>query len=437
MKYYSTNHNSPSVSLAEAISIITAPDGGIYMPEDLPFLPSAFFRNIGEMSLKDIAYVVTDMLIGDELDQESVRHLINETLTFDLPFIPTNDSRIAALELFHGPTLTSKDIGARFMAHLFSILGVYGGDNRTKIIIAGSGNSGSAVADAFSEISNTKITVLYPKANVSKLQLAKIHSKPDKVLALEVRGSYDDCIAIQRTAIFDKVLGYDTKIASANSVNIARIIPMISVFFYVYARMIAHGAPHGSVVISIPTGNLTALVAGLMAKRMGLPIKRFIAATNSNNAIGNILNHQNTNRIKSTKTIANEIDIISPSNLPRLLELYSKNTDKLHEDIEICSVDDEGIRMGITEAYLVDKYIAEPHTAVAYTALKKCLKTGENGVFFSTVHPALYGELIQNTIGVVPKAPQHLPDINTIPRRPISIPPIYQAAKRIIQQFNS
>ena len=435
MKYYSTGHNSPIVSLAEAVSSGNAPDGGLYMPEYLPYIPSAFFRNISEMSLKDIAYIVTDMLIGDDLDQETVRHLVNETLTFDIPVVQTNNSRIASVELFHGPTFTSKDLGARFMAKLLSSLGACGGAQQTGIIIAGSGNSGSAVADAFAEIPNTKVTVLYPKASVPKLQLAKIYSKPDKVLALEVRGSYDECIAIQRTAIFDGVMGSNVKIAPANSVNIARLIPMVSVFFHLYARMMAHGAAPGSVVVSIPTGNLTALTAGLIAKKIGLPIKRFIAATNSNDAFGKILDNTDT-AIRPSKTLANEIDIVSPTNLPRIMELYKNNPEKLKEDVESVSIDDEGIRLGMTEAYLVDRYVTDPHAAVAYAALKKSLRTGENGVFLSTFHPALYGDLIEDITGYTPALPINLPDFSIIPKRPLSVPPVYQAAKRIIQQFN-
>ncbi|MCH5319693.1 MAG: threonine synthase [Paramuribaculum sp.] len=436
MKYYSTENNSPLVSLTEAVSQGTAPDGGLYMPEHIPYIPMAFFRNINEMTLKDIAYIVIDMLLGDDLDQETVRALVNETLTFEIPLVPTNDSRIMSLEMFHGPTFTSKDIGARFMAKLLSTLGICGGDSPTRIIIAGSGNSGSAVADAFAEIHNTKTTILYPKGNLSKLQLAKIYSKPDKVLALEVRGSYDDCIAIQRTAIFDGVLGNNVRIAPANSVNIARIIPLVAVFFHLYARMTANGASPDSIVVSIPTGNLTALVSGLIAKKMGLPIKRFIAATNSNDALGRFVRNEKETNHDIIKTLANEIDIKSPSNLPRIKELYKNDINRFIADTQVIESNDESIRLGMTESFLVGRYLTDPHGGLAYTALKKGLRTGENGVFLSTFHPALYSSIVEDITGVIPDNPKNIPDLNVIPKRPLSVPPIYQAAKRIIQQFN-
>ena len=397
MQYYSTSGNAPKTSLQEAVVKGLAPDKGLYMPERIPMIPKAFFNNIGEMSLQDIAYVVANTLFGDDIDSETLKEIVNETLNFDIPLVKVDDNKYS-LELFHGPTLAFKDVGARFMARLLGYFNKKNGTKDVNVLVATSGDTGSAVANGFLGVPGVKVFVLYPKGKVSKIQEAQFTTLGQNITALEISGTFDDCQALVKSAFMDAELNEKLQLTSANSINVARFLPQMFYYFYAYAQLAKMGQPLDNIVVSVPSGNFGNITAGLIGKRMGLPIKRFIAANNKNDIFYQYLLSGEYNPRPSIATIANAMDVGAPSNFARILDLYGNSHDAIASEISGCTYTDEQIAETLKETYKTTGYLLDPHGAVGYRSLLEGLKENEIGVFLETAHPAKFKETVESII---------------------------------------
>lgn len=407
MRYYSTNRKSESTTLGDAVVRGLAPDRGLYMPERITTIPKAFFNHIGEMSLTDIAYVVANTLFGEDIDSETLKTIVNDTLNFDIPLVKVDDHRYS-LELFHGPTLAFKDVGARFMARLLGHFNSAAGRGDVNVLVATSGDTGSAVANGFLNVPGVKVFVLYPKDKVSKIQEAQFTTLGANITAIEVDGTFDDCQALVKSAFMDKDLNEKMKLTSANSINVARFIPQMFYYFHAYAQLLRMGEKVDNVVVAVPSGNFGNICAGLIGKRMGLPIKRFIAANNRNNVFYEYLITGEYHPRKSVATIANAMDVGDPSNFARILDLYGNSHDAICAEISGCTYDDDQIKATLKDTYDRTGYLLDPHGAVAYRALAEYLKPGETGIFLETAHPAKFKDTVEAIIGKEVEVPHRL-----------------------------
>ncbi len=407
MRYYSTNRESGFTTLRDAVVKGLAPDRGLYMPERIGTIPKAFFNHIGEMSLTDIAYVVANTLFGEDVASATLQHIVNETLNFEIPLVKVDDNRYS-LELFHGPTLAFKDVGARFMARLLGHFNSAGVSGDVNVLVATSGDTGSAVANGFLNVPGVKVFVLYPKDNVSRIQEAQFTTLGANITAIEVDGTFDDCQALVKSAFMDAELNGKMKLTSANSINVARFIPQMFYYFHAYAQLLRMGGNVDNVVVAVPSGNFGNICAGLIGKRMGLPIKRFIAANNRNCVFYEYLMTGHYNPRKSVATIANAMDVGDPSNFARILDLYGNSHEAISADISGCTYDDGQIKDTMRDTYSRTGYLLDPHGAVAYRALTEHLCPGETGIFLETAHPAKFKETVEAVVGDVVKVPERL-----------------------------
>ena len=397
MLYYSTNGNAPKVSLEDAVVKGLASDKGLFMPEVIHLIPKAFFNHIGEMSLQDIAYVVANTLFGQDIDSDKLKEIVNDTLNFDIPLKHIAKNRYS-LELFHGPTLAFKDVGARFMARLLCYFNNQKKGDTVNVLVATSGDTGSAVANGFLNVPGVRVFVLYPKGKVSRIQEAQFTTLGANITALEVSGTFDDCQSLVKSAFMDKELNEHMQLTSANSINVARFLPQMFYYFYAYAQLAKAGLPLDKVVVSVPSGNFGNITAGLIGKRMGLPIYRFIAANNKNDIFYQYLKTGNYMPKPSIATIANAMDVGAPSNFARILDLYNNSHDQIIKEISGCTYSDEQIAETLKDCYINEKYLLDPHGAVAYRSLVEGLKDNEIGVFLETAHPAKFKETVETII---------------------------------------
>lgn len=397
MLYYSTSGNAPKTTLQDAVVKGLAPDKGLYMPEHIPTIPKAFFNNIGEMSLQDIAYVVANTLFGDDIESETLKEIVNDTLNFDIPLVHVADNKYS-LELFHGPTLAFKDVGARFMARLLGYFNKKNGTKDVNVLVATSGDTGSAVANGFLGVSGVNVFVLYPKGKVSKIQEAQFTTLGKNITALEISGTFDDCQALVKNAFMDEELNEKLQLTSANSINVARFLPQMFYYFYAYAQLAKMGKPLDNIVVSVPSGNFGNITAGLIGKKMGLPIKRFIAANNRNDIFYQYLMSGVYNPRPSIATIANAMDVGAPSNFARILDLYDNSHEAISKEISGCTYTDEQIAETLKDTYDKTGYLLDPHGAVGYRSLVEGLNNNEIGVFLETAHPAKFKETVESII---------------------------------------
>ena len=397
MLYYSTSGNAPKTSLQDAVVKGLAPDKGLYMPERIPTIPKAFFNNIGEMSLQDIAYVVANTLFGEDIESETLKEIVNDTLSFDIPLVHVAENKYS-LELFHGPTLAFKDVGARFMARLLGYFNKKNGTKDVNVLVATSGDTGSAVANGFLGVPGVKVFVLYPKGKVSKIQEAQFTTLGKNITALEISGTFDDCQALVKNAFMDEELNDKLQLTSANSINVARFLPQMFYYFYAYAQLAKMGKPLNNIVVSVPSGNFGNITAGLIGKKMGLPIKRFIAANNRNDIFYQYLISGVYNPRPSIATIANAMDVGAPSNFARILDLYDNSHEAISKEIAGCTYTDEQIAQTLKETYATTGYLLDPHGAVGYRSLVEGLDDNEIGIFLETAHPAKFKETVESII---------------------------------------
>lgn len=402
MKYYSTNGNSPLATLEEAVVRGLAPDKGLYMPERIKTLPKAFFDNTQDMTFQDIAYNVASAFFGEDVDGDALQEIVYDTLSFDCPVVKVNDN-IYSLELFHGPTLAFKDVGARFMARMLQYFinrrnsgsGMTGSLN---VLVATSGDTGSAVANGFLGVDGIHVYVLYPKGKVSPIQECQFTTLGKNITALEIDGVFDDCQALVKNAFMDKELNEKMCLTSANSINVARFLPQAFYYFNAYARMKKLGLAD-ELVVCVPSGNFGNICSALFGKRMGLPVKRFIAANNANSVFYEYLQSGEYNPRPSVQTIANAMDVGDPSNFARVFDLYGKDHKAICTDISGATYTNEQIAETIKGVFTATGYLCDPHGACGYRALSEQLREGEVGVFCETAHPAKFKDTVESIIG--------------------------------------
>ena len=427
MKFYSTNNPDLKVDLKQAVTQGLAPDNGLYMPEKIPVLPKAFFDTIAKKSFQEIAFEVADNLIGDDVPKAELQRIVEHTIQFDAPLVELGNN-IYALELFHGPTLAFKDFGARFMSQL---LGYFAKQQEKEIIIlvATSGDTGSAVANGFLGVPGTKVVVLYPSGKVSEIQEKQFTTLGKNVTALEVDGTFDDCQNLVKQAFLDRDLKQKYFLTSANSINIARLIPQSFYYFYGYSRIPDKKNP---VIFSVPSGNFGNITGGLLAKRMGLPIDKFVASTNINDVVPRYLSSKSFNPGLSKQTISNAMDVGNPSNFVRMLDLFQGDFESLSREIAGYAFTDEETETAMQEVFSRNKYIMDPHGAVAYLGLKEFLKsrqTAATGIFLETAHPAKFKEVVDETLKVPVPIPAELQKFLQHPKKSISLSSEYEVFK--------
>lgn len=409
MLYYSTNKQVEAVELGDVVIKGLADDNGLFMPDYIPVIPAMFYQNIEKQAFRDMAYTVAYMLFGEDVHANVLKMMVNDTLSFDVPLVKVTD-RIFSLELFHGPTLAFKDVGARFMSRMLSYFIQRRDDRRdVNVLVATSGDTGSAVANGFLDVEGIHVYVLYPKGQVSPVQESQFTTLGRNITALEIDGSFDDCQALVKSAFLDEELNKAMLLTSANSINVARFIPQAFYYFYAYAqlKMISEEAA-ANMVVCVPSGNFGNLTAGLIAKRMGLPIKRFIAANNRNDIFLEYLKTGEYTPRASVSTIANAMDVGSPSNFARILDMYGHSHEAIKSDISGFSYTDEQIANTMRSCRAETGYVLDPHGACGYQALQEGLKEGEYGVFLETAHPAKFIETVSSVLNEEIELPEKL-----------------------------
>ena len=420
MKYYSTNGQAPISDLEKAVVKGLAEDRGLYMPEQIYKLPQVFFDNISDMKFQDIAYNVASNFFGEDVDEDALQDLVYDTLSFDCPVVKVKDN-IYSLELFHGPTLAFKDVGARFMARLLQYFIRMSGsegiaaNGTVNVLVATSGDTGSAVANGFLGVDGIHVYVLYPKGKVSPIQECQFTTLGKNITAIGVDGVFDDCQALVKSAFMDEELNKHMKLTSANSINVARFLPQAFYYFNAYARMKALGKAD-NLVMCVPSGNFGNICSALFGHKMGLPIQRFIAANNANDIFYKYLQTGCYEPRPSVQTLANAMDVGDPSNFARIINLYSKNGELTPEEthqsitslISGATYSDEQIRETMRQCYEETGYILDPHGACGYQALVDGLKPGEIGVFCETAHPAKFKEKVDDILGIDVEIPERL-----------------------------
>ena len=415
MQYYSTNGSAPIADLHKAVVKGLAEDRGLYMPERINKLPKAFFDDIDKMSFQELAYTVANAFFGEDVDSDALHDIVYDTLAFDCPVVKVTDN-IYSLELFHGPTLAFKDVGARFMARLLQyFIRQENKGEEVNVLVATSGDTGSAVANGFLGVDGIHVYVLYPKGKVSPIQECQFTTLGKNITAIEVDGVFDDCQALVKSAFMDVELNHHMKLTSANSINVARFLPQAFYYFNAYARMKQQGK-NEQLVMCVPSGNFGNICAALFGHQMGLPVKRFIAANNANDIFYKYLLSGKYEPKPSVQTLANAMDVGDPSNFARILNLYSQNgaltPEKTHEAITSlisgATYSDDQIRKTMQQCYRETGYTLDPHGACGYQALADGLQEGEIGVFCETAHPAKFKEKVDEILNIDVTIPDRL-----------------------------
>lgn len=403
MNYYSLNKQAPNTSFKDAVIKGLAPDKGLYFPESITPLPKSFWDNIDNLSYSEIAFEAIKQFVSTEIPEAILKTIVEETLSFDFPVVNLNDN-ISTLELFHGPTMAFKDVGARFMARC---LGYFNEDNTNEVtvLVATSGDTGGAVANGFLGVKGVNVVILYPSGKVSYIQEMQLTTLGQNIKALEVNGTFDDCQAMVKTAFLDDQLTSKMQLTSANSINVARWLPQLFYFIFAYKQL---HKKHKNIVFSVPSGNFGNVCAGMMAQQLGLPISHFIASNNANNVVTRYLISELYEPKPSVQTISNAMDVGAPSNFIRIQEIYKNNFKSLKENISSYSFTDDETREAMLKIYKDYNYVADPHGAVGYLGSKAYLKDNPNAhcVFLETAHPTKFLDVVKDVI----KEEQPLPE---------------------------
>lgn len=404
MNYYSLHHNAPKVSFKEAVIKGLAPDRGIYFPENITPLSEDFIKNISDYSHEEIAFEAIKQFVGDEIPTDILKEIISETLSFDFPVVPIEDN-IGTLELFHGPTMAFKDVGARFMARC---LGYFNrdSDESVTVLVATSGDTGGAVANGFLGVKGVDVVILYPSGKVSEIQEKQLTTLGQNITALEVDGVFDDCQEMVKTAFLDAEI--ERTLTSANSINIARWLPQMFYFFFAYKAL---HKKHKNLIFSVPSGNFGNICAGIMAQKLGLPIQHFVASTNVNDTVSNYLENGEYIPKKSIATISNAMDVGNPSNFIRIQELFNNDLETIKKHFSSYSFTDAETKTAMKAIYDQTKYIADPHGAVGYLGLKNHDLKDAYGVFLETAHPVKFLPTVESTLSLKLDIPQQIQEI--------------------------
>ncbi len=408
MKYYSLNHNAPQVSFKEAVIQGLASDRGLYFPETITPLAPTFFETIENLSNEEIAYQAIQQFVGDEIPINTLKQIIAETLCFDFPIVEV-EKDIFSLELFHGPTMAFKDVGARFMSRCLAYFNTDIKDSKNTVLVATSGDTGGAVASGFLAVEGVEVIILYPSGKVSNIQEKQLTTLGQNIKALEVDGVFDDCQDMVKKAFLDESLKHKN-LTSANSINIARWLPQMFYFFFAYKAL---KKENKKLIFSCPSGNFGNICAGIIAKKMGLPIEHFVAATNVNNTVPRFLKNGTYDPKPSIATISNAMDVGNPSNFIRIQELYQNDLEQFKKDFSAYSFTDDQTLIALKDIYKSSGYIAEPHGAVGYLGLKKELagKSNAIGIFLETAHPIKFSDVVEPALNVKLPIPKQIENV--------------------------
>ncbi|WP_209403761.1 threonine synthase [Pseudozobellia sp. WGM2] len=418
MKFYSLNKQAPPVSFKEAVIRGIAPDRGLYFPESFTPLPDSFFETIEELSNHEIAFNAIHQFVSDEIPNEELKKILANTLDFDFPIVEIEEN-VATLELFHGPTMAFKDVGARFMAQC---LGYFSKGEKTDVtvLVATSGDTGGAVANGFLGVEGVKVVILYPNGKVSDIQERQLTTLGQNITALKVDGTFDDCQKMVKTAFLDENILKEMQLTSANSINVARWLPQLFYFLFAYKQAKVQGK---EIVFSIPSGNFGNICAGMVAQRLGMPVKHFIAATNVNDTVPQYMLTKEYTPKPSTATISNAMDVGDPSNFIRIRHLYDDNFEELEKNLSSYSFDDKETKAAMLEIFEKNGYIADPHGAVGYLGLKKHQKKqpGSYGIFLETAHPVKFLDVVVETVDKEVEIPPQIQKVMSKEKKSISI----------------
>jgi threonine synthase len=407
MKYFSLNNKSHKVSFKEAVVSGLAPDRGLYFPETISRLSDSFFANIENLSHEEIAFEAITQFIGDEIPKNELKRIVTETLCFDFPCIYIEEN-VYSLELFHGPTMAFKDVGGRFMSRCLAYFN-RDKDIQNTVLVATSGDTGGAVASGFLGVKGVEVIILYPSGKVSDIQERQLTTLGQNIKALEVDGVFDDCQDMVKKAFMDETLKHKN-LTSANSINIARWLPQMFYIFFAYKQLKKYNKP---IILSCPSGNFGNICAGIMAKRLGLPIAHFVASTNANDTVPRFLTTGNYDPKPSKATISNAMDVGNPSNFIRIQELYNNDLSEFEKDFSSYSYTDNETELAMKDIYNRTKYIAEPHGAVGYLGLKKEMQKQHDsiGVFLETAHPIKFLDTVEPLLGVKLPIPKQIESV--------------------------
>ena len=396
MKYYSLSNPTIKTSFENAVVNGISSDRGLYFPEEIPSLSSSFFEELPQLSIHEMAYTAISPFVGDEIPQAVLENILKNTLDFDFPVVPIKDN-MWSLELFHGPTLAFKDVGARFMAQCLGYFNSKNAGQKITVLVATSGDTGGAVANGFLGVEGIDVVILYPKGKVSKVQEQQLTTLGQNITALEIEGVFDDCQHMVKTAFLDQEITAKRKLTSANSINVARWLPQMLYYFIAYRQLAQRKQP---LVFSVPSGNFGNICAGMIGQNMGLPINHFIAATNINDAVPAYLETGQYAAVKTTPTISNAMDVGDPSNFVRIQKIYGNNFTQLKDYLSGYRFTDDATLEAMREIYHTSSYIADPHGAVGYLGLKDYLEKhpGKYGVFLETAHPVKFLDTVEETL---------------------------------------
>ncbi|MDP2038397.1 MAG: threonine synthase [Ignavibacteria bacterium] len=431
MKYYSTNSKNKLFSFEQAVMKGLADDGGLFMPQSIPNLGEEFFANIESKSFTEIALEVSKHFIEEEIPQTKLEEIVTEAINFPAPIVEI-DINLFVLELFHGPTLAFKDFGARFMAKTMGYF-AQKENSHLNILVATSGDTGSAVANGFYNTPGINVYILYPKGKVSKIQEQQLTTLDKNITALEIDGTFDDCQRLVKAAFVDPELSSKLNLSSANSINIARLLPQSFYYMEAYKQIPDKSCP---VVFSVPSGNLGNITAGLLAMKMGLPIHKLIGATNKNDVFTEFIKSGNFNPRASVQTLSNAMDVGNPSNLTRIIDLYSNSIQDIRNDIYSTTFNDEQTRVAVKNVFEKNKYVIDPHGAVGYLALQKFLKENSPQKFTSivleTAHPAKFKDVVEKELSIEVEIPERLAACLTKEKRAVELSSDYKSLKEFL-----
>jgi threonine synthase len=434
MKYYSTNKKSPVVNFKEAAIKGQAPDKGLYFPDRIPQVERSFIDNIEQLSNEEIAFHVIKPYVGDTIDDEHLFQIVTETVNFPIPLVPIND-RIFSLELFHGPTLAFKDVGARFMSrclgHFLKNEKSLSPSNAVTVLVATSGDTGGAVANGFYDVEGVNVVILYPSGKVSPVQEKQLTALGKNIHALEIQGTFDDCQHMVKEAFIDPDINNKLFLTSANSINVARWLPQQFYYFFAWKQWKEKGQPP---VICVPSGNFGNICAGLLAMQSGLPVRHFVAACNVNDAVTKYLQTATFKSQDAISTLSNAMDVGNPSNFVRILEIFNHKFPELKEKLSSYSITDDETLETIKDVFKRYHYVCDPHGAVGYLSLEKYLETdeGAKGIFLETAHPVKFPDAVEQSIGEIINIPGSLKDMMSRDKNSLVMKPRYNELKEYL-----
>ncbi|HEX8462831.1 MAG TPA: threonine synthase [Segetibacter sp.] len=429
MFYYSTNKQSPKADFKEATIKGQAPDKGLYFPEYLPQLPVDFIKNIDNFSKEEIALTAIKPFVGETIPANILSNIVAETVNFDFPLVSITDN-ISSLELFHGPTLAFKDVGARFMSRCLGYF-VQNNDKEVTVLVATSGDTGGAVASGFFNIEGINVVILYPSGKVSSVQELQLTTLGENIKAIEINGNFDDCQQLVKQAFADEDLNKQRFLTSANSINVARWLPQQFYYFYAYQQW---KDKNTLPVICVPSGNFGNICAGLVAHLSGLPVKQFIAAVNANESVHQYLETGSYKQANAISTLSNAMDVGNPSNFIRILELFKHEHPEIKNCISSFSITDEETKETLKKVLKEQNYLLDPHGAVAYTALKRYLQThiNDKGIILETAHPVKFYDVVEPITGEKIETPEAIKALLNLEKESIRMQADYAVFKEYL-----